>query len=456
MELTRVFEKLGKNDVGLAGGKGASLGEMNQAGISVPPGFVPLIKKASAIITDEGGVTCHAAIMAREFSVPCIIGTKFATSVLRDGDLVEVDADDGVVKILEKADEKNIDNRKNLEDEILNKNWMFLVSRPYTLFGASLYQRWFDPPQIMELFGISIPDNLYVEKHPNVVRRYVIREQNDSFTNSIRSIIINDREKCKKILEKGLILGKKANKYLKKSPFNNLSSAINFLVDLTLHATVFSYFSYPILKEINDKELLEMAEKLRSISYYPQIVENIINPLAKKEVGNDFNFMTFSEITTKDKSKIQQRKDANAKGKRFVYSNINKKESVEYFHNIEKIIERLEGIEISSSVKGQTAYPGKVKGRVRLILNSSINIEFNKGDILVAVTTNPILMPLIKRAGAIVTNEGGVTSHAAIISRELKIPCVIGTKFATHTFREGDIVEVDADKGIVKILKKAK
>jgi pyruvate,water dikinase len=61
------------------------------------------MKKAIAFITDEGGITCHAAIIARELKKPCIIGTKIATKVLKDGDLVEVDANKGVVKIIKKA-----------------------------------------------------------------------------------------------------------------------------------------------------------------------------------------------------------------------------------------------------------------------------------------------------------------------------------------------------------------
>jgi pyruvate,water dikinase len=58
------------------------------------------MNKASAFITDEGGITCHAAIVARELNKPCIIGTKIATKVLKDGDMVEVDAERGVVRII--------------------------------------------------------------------------------------------------------------------------------------------------------------------------------------------------------------------------------------------------------------------------------------------------------------------------------------------------------------------
>jgi pyruvate,water dikinase len=58
------------------------------------------MKKAGAIITDEGGITCHAAIVSRELKKPCIIGTKIATQVFKDGDMVEVDAENGIVKII--------------------------------------------------------------------------------------------------------------------------------------------------------------------------------------------------------------------------------------------------------------------------------------------------------------------------------------------------------------------
>ena len=66
------------------------------------PEFVHLMRTAKGIITDEGGIACHAAIVSRELGKPCIIGTKIATKVLKDGDLVEVDANKGIVKILKK------------------------------------------------------------------------------------------------------------------------------------------------------------------------------------------------------------------------------------------------------------------------------------------------------------------------------------------------------------------
>ena len=101
-------------------------------------------------------------------------------------------------------------------------------------------------------------------------------------------------------------------------------------------------------------------------------------------------------------------------------------------------------------IEGMCASPGKARGKVKVIIGISDVPKMKKGDILVSGVTRPELVVAIKKAAAIVTDEGGVTCHAAIVSRELKIPCVIGTKFATKVLHDDDLVEVDADKGVVR------
>lgn len=101
---------------------------------------------------------------------------------------------------------------------------------------------------------------------------------------------------------------------------------------------------------------------------------------------------------------------------------------------------------------GTPASTGKVRAKVRVILGSADFSEFRQGEILVTEMTRPDFISLMKQAAAIVTDEGGLTSHAAIIARELQKPCIIGTKIATQVLKDGMMVEVDADKGVVKIL----
>lgn len=105
-----------------------------------------------------------------------------------------------------------------------------------------------------------------------------------------------------------------------------------------------------------------------------------------------------------------------------------------------------------SELHGQTGCVGKASGKVKIIIRPKDMSKMNKGDILVSIATDPDIVPAMKMAGAIVTEQGGVTSHAAIVARELKKPCVIGTKIATKILKDGDMVEVDANKGIVRKL----
>jgi phosphohistidine swiveling domain-containing protein len=115
--------------------------------------------------------------------------------------------------------------------------------------------------------------------------------------------------------------------------------------------------------------------------------------------------------------------------------------------------------------KGDPASAGRATGRVKIIpvimarsgqgvLRAKIR-EMKKGDILVANTTGPEMVMACKKAGAIVANEGGINSHAAIVSRELGIPGIVNTKIATQVLKDGDIIEVDANSGTVKIIKKS-
>lgn len=104
-------------------------------------------------------------------------------------------------------------------------------------------------------------------------------------------------------------------------------------------------------------------------------------------------------------------------------------------------------------IKGSPGYPGKIVGNVVVLTSPDQKDKVKKGDILVVHATNVNLVPILKKVSAIVTEEGGILSHAAIISRELMIPCVIGTKIATKVLKDGDLVEVDANKGIVRKIK---
>jgi pyruvate,water dikinase len=113
-----------------------------------------------------------------------------------------------------------------------------------------------------------------------------------------------------------------------------------------------------------------------------------------------------------------------------------------YFSNITNLY--------GSELQGTIANAGYAKGIVK-ILKSTLDLsKVNYGDILVAPMTIPSFVPAMERAAAFITDEGGILCHAAIVAREMRKPCIIGTKFATKYLKDGDLVEVDAIKGFVR------
>jgi len=100
-------------------------------------------------------------------------------------------------------------------------------------------------------------------------------------------------------------------------------------------------------------------------------------------------------------------------------------------------------------VSGQTGSPGTAKGPVCIVSPDNLEIDFPEGGVLVCPVTTPSYVPLMQKAAAIVTDQGGILSHAAIVARELHKPCIVGTNNATEELTDGQMVTVDADKGTV-------
>lgn len=128
------------------------------------------------------------------------------------------------------------------------------------------------------------------------------------------------------------------------------------------------------------------------------------------------------------------------------------KEAEEFSKNSIKRDEETQSLINIKELKGSTACAGKATGKVKIVNLPEEMKKMEQGDILVSTATTPSIVIAMKRASAILTDEGGLTCHAAIVSRELNIPCIVGLKFATKFLKDGDKVEVDATKASVKKL----
>lgn len=105
----------------------------------------------------------------------------------------------------------------------------------------------------------------------------------------------------------------------------------------------------------------------------------------------------------------------------------------------------------TANISGLIGSSGKAEGVVQIVNPDKLDVAFPDGGILVCEVTTPNYVPLMQKATAIITDQGGILSHAAIVARELKKPCIVGTGNATKILKNGQIVSVDADLGVVNI-----
>ena len=224
------------------------------------------------------------------------------------------------------------------------------------------------------------------------------------------------------------------------------------------------------IEELNPSEdLLTLIKTIREYVYFRSFrmeimyksgyyIQNLLDEIAKR-IGIDkkdvIYFMPDELVDFLKENKINKKLISERKKgfactcedyKLKVYSGDELKE----FHK--KYIIKIK--EESKEITGACASPGIVEGIVRIVNSKKDINKIKEGDILVMTMTTPDFVPAMKKAGAIVTDEGGILCHAAIVSRELGVPCMIGTKVATKVLKDGDFIRVDASHGILKIFKK--
>jgi phosphohistidine swiveling domain-containing protein len=208
--------------------------------------------------------------------------------------------------------------------------------------------------------------------------------------------------------------------------------------DTTLQLIQFSFNFSEWMWSVHDAEAVERIQTMIKLIFVPdRVKQDELRRTLKADFSHDYLVGYFEFTIWPDGS---------------IYL-------IDYNRMLPKLIPAPPPIQASSAdlgtqiLIGQCAQPGSAQGVVRIVDGESIaNIEFPSGAILVCDNTDVRFLPLMRRAGAIVTNRGGILTHAAIIARELKKPCIIGTKIATKVLKDGDLVEVDATKGIVRKL----
>ncbi len=432
------------------------------------PEFAPILNKAAAIVTNEGSITCHAAIISRELKIPCIISTGNATRALKDGDYVEVDANAGVVRVLKKKKEDRSIARTVKDFELTFEG----QGMPY-IYEIALYKYYLPRIWVSIIKNGVVQEFMYKDTLVDMNREGLVLT---SFTikaliQKMDSAVKKSKKEIEQILKEPL-----TSDSLKKA-FENAGKVTNAYYFFDPH-----FFDGLFAKSHNDSEsakVVEIVQKYKNVAreYFNQVhfgdngdIPRLLSQISKKsripfdelqnynedELTNALKGVRISKNTLLARKElyVMERSDDGTS-----MSELVGEEAEIFCRDFYATKDQFDG----SVLKGKIANAPKsiVRGIVKCITRDYNDVkrmyiqmdEMKEGEILVTQTTDPEMMPALRKAAAAVTDIGGMLSHTAITARELGIPCIVDTKFATQFLKDGDYVEVDATKGIVRKIK---
>ena len=427
------FNEVGKGDVGLVGGKGANLGEMTQAGIPVPPGFIvtshayfdflkeakleeeirrvlePLNPDDSKQLQD---ISARVKQIISNAKMPEELAQEIKSSYKKMGD--------GFVAVRSSATAEDLPEASfaGQQRTFLNVIGADDVVRAVQECWASLFEAraiFYRVEQKFDHFkvGIAVPVQRMVQSEVSGVMFTLEPISNDRSKITIEAVIgLGEMIVSGDVTPDTYLVNKEdytvVKKEIAKQEWKLIKSGegkgedINVKIPLTP--------AEQASQKIPDEDIVELAKignHLEQHYKFPQDVE------WAKEHGKIYIVQTRPVTTTKERLDV------------------------------------ITEIDAPILLSGAPASPGIANGPVKIVPDASQIDKVMDGDILVAEMTTPDFVPAMKRAAAIVTDRGGRTAHAAIVSRELGIPCIVGTGKAMATLKDGQIITVDGSRGNV-------
>lgn len=433
------FKDIDKHDLPLVGGKGANLGEMTQAGFPVPNGFAVTVESYDRFL-DENNLREEINNMLIDLDrndpvqlqkLAEKIQRKIEKGVIPDDVRKEVTkayrklsgrfnnalvaarssatAEDlpGMSFAGQQATFLNIKGERNLMDSVRQCWASLFTARAIFYRGENKIKT--------EKVKISVIVQKMVQSEVSGVMFSI-----DPVTNEKDRIVIESVWGLGEMIVQGSVL---PDKYIvQKETFAILSKQISDQqIQLIKKGQETKEREVP--RKLRDKQkisdedivkLAKLADRLQKHYYFPQDIE-----WAKE--GRELYIVQTRPVTTID---TQRSSEVKKVGNEFVITE-------------------------TPILRGTAASPGIGTGHVRILRSPKEINKVGQGDILVASMTSPDYVPAMKKASAIITDQGGLTSHAAIVSRELGVPCVVGTKEATTKLKEDTVVTVDGAKGMV-------
>ena len=428
------FGDLNKDDVGVAGGKGANLGELVRAGLPIPPGFVITAGMYNEFLRKSG---INGEIM-------------------------------GILKKTDVDDSKALQHSSKEIRRIIRKTEMLKKIKSNIL---RQYKKLCDSGGKSRL--VAIRSSATAEDLPGAS----FAGQQETFLNVAQADVTENVQECW-----SSIYTPRAIFYREKKGFNHENVSIAVVVQRMINADK-SGVMFTVHPATGEKEKLiieagwGLGEGVVSGAVTPDhyvVDKNTCEVTDTEVMRKEIMFVRSSRAGGTEKRKVpgdKAEKQILTEEEIKKLANLGKvvEEHYEFPQDIEWAIEgdelyllqsrpitvfygeekAEEGSKKDVLIKGLGASPSLGSGRVRIIFSTEELDKVKEGDVLVTTMTNPDMVPAMRRASAIVTEEGGMTCHAAIVSRELGIPCIVGTSEATKVLSDGDEITVDGSRGVV-------
>jgi len=449
-EFVKWFSEIGKGDVPIVGGKGANLGEIFNLKVPVPPGFVVTTKAYSHFLKESG---------IQEKIEKILKGLNYEDTDELDRRTKEIREMITKAKMPKEMEEEIIESYENLnvDTEKLesSKDALKVLDKSEPIYVAV---RSSATAEDLENASFAGQQDSFVNVRGN---EQLIENIKKCFASlyTARATYYRNKQKYDKIPLLAAVVQKMVNSdksgvmFSQDPAFEDDNIIIEAVFGLgegivsgkiTPDRYVLARKDFKILKKtLSDKKIaLTRGEKAR--------VETIklSEKKSKEQVLNNYEINTLAELALKLEKHYKHPQDMEfAIEGNGVY--LVQTRAITTINRRAAISSESENLKGEVILQGMAASPGIASGKVKIVLDLKDLGKVQQGDILITKMTNPDMVVTMQRSAGIVTDEGGMTSHAAIVSREMGTPAIVGTEKATKTLKDGDEITVDGSSGKV-------
>ncbi|MHC1681299.1 MAG: phosphoenolpyruvate synthase [Methanomassiliicoccales archaeon] len=431
---------LGKNDIDIAGGKGANLGELVAAGFNVPPGFV-LTTAAYDHFMDSSKIGDRVKDLLAKVDASSESSLQEASLKIRElFDTVEIPAD---LKEQVLASHKAMFKGKKM-GLVAVRSSATAEDLPTASFAGQqdTYLNVESPEELLDKVrkcwsSLYTPRAIYYRvtkgfEHSKVKLAVVVQKMINSEISGIMFTVDPNSEMPHIIIEAGYGLGEA----LVGGKVTPDTYVVDKFHDKILNKRIAKQTWKLVRGRDGECEKADVPEDLRNVQ---KMTDEQI--LALGEIGRNIEAHYDRPMDIEWCIEERVMYIVQARPVTTLSSNGAKPNGKSQDHGL--------GQSAKILLKGLGASPGVAGGPVRIV-SDEMNLEVvKKGDVMVTAMTSPDMVPAMTRAAAIVTDEGGMTCHAAIVARELGIPCIVGASHATELLKDGEKITVDGSMGIV-------